>query len=323
MDSNSPLFPLQTINSNVRNAKPFVKWAGGKTQLLPIIKRSLPLKWLQSKDATYIEPFVGSGAVLFWMLGNVPQLKKAVINDINADLINTYQIIADKPHELISILRELEREFHELDTNSSKKKEFFNKHRVLYNSRKETLIYQAALFIFLNRTCFNGLYRVNRNNEFNVPMGAYHKPLICNEENILSVSVALQKVEIVCGDYQTTLDHVTPQSLFYLDPPYKPLTASSRFTAYAKDEFNDEDQIRLRDFCTKLDLFGHYWIMSNSDPRNIDEHDNFFDDLYKRFHVMRVEARRNINSKAEKRGFINELLITNQDFHLQYANKTI
>ncbi|MCC6447541.1 MAG: Dam family site-specific DNA-(adenine-N6)-methyltransferase, partial [Chitinophagaceae bacterium] len=245
---------------------------------------------------TYIEPFVGSGAVLFWMLNNFPNMQKAVINDINEDLINTYKTIASNPKELISILQILQNEFHELDSDDEKKKLYYYSKRERYNTRQEETVGQSALFIFLNRTCFNGLYRVNRKNEYNVPMGSYKRPTICDTDNIFAVSEALQKVEILCGDYENTLNHAEKNSLFYFDPPYKPLSETSSFNSYAKDEFNDDEQIRLRDFCHKLDLLNHQWILSNSDVKGKDINDNFFDDLYANFNIQRVDAKRSINA---------------------------
>jgi DNA adenine methylase len=293
-----------------RIAKPFLKWAGGKTQLINDIEKALPYDISKDKF-TYIEPFVGSGAVLFWMLNNFPKLQKAIINDINEDLINTYKTIASKPKELISILQILQNEFHGLEGQDEEKKEYYYSKRELYNTRKEEQSGQAALFIFLNRTCFNGLYRVNRKNEYNVPMGSYKRPTICDKENILAVSQALQKVEILCGDYEKTLNHADNNTLFYFDPPYKPLSETSSFNSYAKDEFNDTEQIRLRDFCNKLDTLGHTWILSNSDVKGKDINDNFFDDLYSDFKIERVNAKRSINANPEKRGLLKELLITN------------
>ncbi|MEB2330596.1 MAG: DNA adenine methylase [Ignavibacteriaceae bacterium] len=293
-----------------KTAKPFLKWAGGKTQLINDIEKVLP-KDISKNKFTYIEPFVGSGAVLFWMLNNFPKLKKAVINDINEDLINTYKTIASKPKELISILQILQNEFHGLEGQDEAKKEYYYKKRNLFNKRNERQIEQAALFIFLNRTCFNGLYRVNRKNEYNVPIGSYKRPTICDKENILAVSQVLQKVEILCGDYEETLKFADNNTLFYFDPPYKPLSETSSFNSYAKDEFNDTEQIRLRDFCHKLDALNHTWILSNSDVKGKDENDNFFDDLYSDFYIQRVDARRSINANPEKRGSLTELLITN------------
>lgn len=301
-----------------RIAKPFLKWAGGKTQLINDIEKALPNNISKDKF-TYIEPFVGSGAVLFWMLNNFPNLKKAVINDINKDLINTYKTIASKPKELISILQILQNEFHGLEGQDEVKKEYYYSKRELYNKRNEEQSGQAALFIFLNRTCFNGLYRVNRKNEYNVPMGSYKRPTICDKENILAVSQALQNVEILCGDYEETLNFADNNTLFYFDPPYKPLSETSSFNSYAKDEFNDAEQIRLRDFCHKLDALNHTWILSNSDVKGKDENDNFFDDLYSDFNIQRVDARRSINANSEKRGALKELLITNQVSSQEYV----
>ena len=224
-----------------KNAKPFLKWAGGKTQLISEIEKNLP----HSAIDTYVEPFVGSGAVLFWMLNEFSQLKKAVVNDINEDLINTYKTIQSTPKELISVLEILQGEYHFLDNSADKKKEYYYRKRELFNNREQEQITHSALFIFLNRTCFNGLYRVNRKNEFNVPMGSYKKPTICDKSNILSVSEALQKVELLCGDFEQTADYASSNTLFYFDPPYKPLSETSNFNSYAKDEFNDGEQKEL------------------------------------------------------------------------------
>lgn len=301
-----------------RFAKPFLKWAGGKTQLINDIEKALPIN-IKQANFTYIEPFVGSGAILFWMLNNFPKLEKAVINDINEDLINTYKTIASNPKDLISVLEILQNEFHALERNEENKKMYYYQKRELYNSRKESQIGQAALFIFLNRTCFNGLYRVNSKNKYNVPMGRYKMPTICDKENILAVSEALQKVEILCGDFEQTLEHADKNSLFYFDPPYKPLSETSSFNSYAKDEFNDSEQIRLKEFCNKLDILNHTWILSNSDVKGKDENDNFFDDLYSDFNIKRVEAKRSINANSEKRGKLTELLITNQVNNQEYV----
>ncbi len=294
-------------------AKPFLKWAGGKTQLINEIEKSLPYEITKSKF-TYIEPFVGSGAVLFWMLNNFPKLEKAVINDINSDLINVYKTIANRPNELIAILKILQNEFYALEFNPKGKSEYYYQKRELYNKRIEEQSGQAALFIFLNRTCFNGLYRVNSNNLFNVPMGDYKKPIICDEKNIYTVSNVLQKVEILCGDYETTLKKAHKNSFFYFDPPYKPLNETSSFNSYAKDVFNDAEQIRLRNFCNTLEMQGHKWMLSNSDVKGFNPNDNFFDEIYSEFTITRVKARRSINSKSDKRGKLTELLITNYNY---------
>jgi len=293
-----------------KNAKPFLKWAGGKTQLISDIEKAMPRELINSKF-TYIEPFVGSGAILFWMLNNFPKIEKAVINDINEDLINTYKTIASNPKELISNLEILQNEFHNLEGNEDNKKLYYYQKRDLYNTRNTEQSGQAALFIFINRTCFNGLYRVNSKNLYNVPMGGYKKPTICDTQNILAVSNALQKVEILCGDFESTLNSASENTLFYFDPPYKPLSETSSFNTYTKDSFDDAEQIRLKDFCTKLDILNYNWILSNSDLKGKDENDDFFDDLYRDFTISRVDARRSINANPEKRGLLKELLITN------------
>ncbi|PIY10221.1 MAG: modification methylase [Flexibacter sp. CG_4_10_14_3_um_filter_32_15] len=258
-------------------AKPFLKWAGGKTQLIEPIQRFLPKSFTES-NFTYIEPFVGSGAILFWVLNNFPSLKKAVINDVNEDLINVYKTIATQPNELISILKILENEYHFfefMENSEENKKHYYNQKRILYNTRSSEKSTQAALFIFLNRTCFNGLYRVNSKNKFNVPAGRYKKPTICNKDNIFAVHEALKKVEILCGDYEKTLPLANENTFFYLDPPYKPLNKTSNFNSYAKDEFGDEEQIRLYNFCKKLDNLGYNWILSNSDVKGKAENEDF------------------------------------------------
>jgi DNA adenine methylase len=305
------------MKSLSKKAKPFLKWAGGKTQLIEQIKNNLPEIVFKEKF-TYIEPFVGSGAVLFWLLSEFPNMKKAVINDINKELIDTYEVIAQNPHDLISILEILQNEYHELEGNQEDKKQYYYEKRNLFNLRNKGKIEQSALFIFLNRTCFNGLYRVNRKNEFNVPIGSYKKPTICDRENIMAVSDALQKVEIICGDFEQTVEHAGENTLFYFDPPYKPLNQTSSFNSYTKNEFDDKEQIRLRDFCDELAKKGYQWILSNSDVKGKDENNHFFDELYADFHIERVLAKRNINANPEKRGVLSELLITNYNQFKKY-----
>ncbi len=292
-------------------AKPFLKWAGGKTQLIEQIKQQLPVA-VNENEFTFIEPFVGSGAVLFWVLREFPNLKKAIINDINSDLTNTYLTIKNDVDTLIEILSSWENEYHSLTEKAEEKKEYYYQKREAFNKRNSTQTEQSALFIFLNRTCFNGLYRVNRKNGFNVPIGSYKKPQICNQENLLAVSEALQKVEILNGDFSETINYATENTFFYFDPPYKPLSETSSFNSYAKDEFNDSEQIRLKEFCDTLDQEGYQWILSNSDVKGKNPDDDFFDDLFGNYQINRVLAKRSINANPEKRGQLTELLITNQ-----------
>ncbi len=267
-----------------KKAKPFLKWAGGKTQLITDIEKVLPKKFM-NKKFTFVEPFVGSGAILFWILNNFPKVEKAVINDINADLTNVYKIIASNPIELISVLKDFQEEYHSIDLEVDNKREYYAQKRTLFNTRSTDKVTQAALFIFLNRTCFNGLFRVNKSNGFNVPIGSYKKPMICDADNIFAVSEVLQKVEILTGDYQQTLLYAEKPALFYFDPPYKPLSKTSSFNTYSKDEFDDKEQIRLRDFCKTLNTLEHNWILSNSDVKGKDRNDNFFDDIYDEFNI--------------------------------------
>ncbi len=291
-------------------AKPFLKWAGGKTQLLPQIEQQLPQN-IMNKPFTYIEPFVGSGAMLFWLLAHFPNMKKAVINDINEDLINCYRTIKNDVGSLIKLLNIWEEEYHSLSSNTISKKNYYYEKRSLFNSRNSSMLLQSALFIFLNRTCFNGLYRVNRNNEFNVPIGSYKAPQICFANNLRAVSHVLQKVTILCGDYVQTAKYVNKNTFFYFDPPYKPISSTSSFTSYTKFNFNDEEQIRLRNFCKKMDNDGHYWILSNSDPSNADVPCLFLEELYADYDIFKAESYRGIGCIAENRGLCSELIIKN------------
>jgi DNA adenine methylase len=291
-----------------KTAKPFLKWAGGKTQLLCEIDDVIDNRFKQNQF-NYIEPFVGGGAVLFWILQKYPNIKQAVINDINSDLINSYKTIKESVEELIPVLQRYQKEFHSLNKDSKERQEYYYSKRKLFNSRSSDKITQTALFIFLNRTCFNGLYRVNRKNEFNVPIGNYKTPMICDEENLRAVNKILQKVIILNGDFEETLKYAEKNTLFYFDPPYKPLSITSSFNAYSKDSFDDNEQIRLAKFCEKIDILGYQWVLSNSDPD-----DKFFDKLYNKFNIKRVFAKRSINSNPSKRGVLTELLITNNGY---------
>lgn len=290
-------------------AKPFVKWVGGKTQLLEEVKKSLPKNLKDRARVTYVEPFVGGGAVMFWILQEHPNIERAIINDINAELICTYRVVK---HNVISLIEELERlqsEYIPLESNA--RKEYYNIKRETFNSRNISDIETAALFIFLNRTCFNGLYRVNSKGEFNVPHGKYTNPRICDRENLLAASKVLQKVEILCGDFAQTEQYAGPDTIFYFDPPYKPITDTSSFTSYAKDGFNDEEQIRLRDFCTRIASHKAQFVASNSDPKEDNNTETFFDMIYRQFTIKRVSAARMINSNPNGRGAISEIMISN------------
>lgn len=294
------------IKSNKTIAKPFLKWAGGKTQLLSDIESNLP-EDIKTKNYTFIEPFIGGGSVMLWILNKYPNIKNAIINDINKDLTNCYITIKNNVNELINILRKWENEYHKLNI----KKAYYYQKRELFNLRTSNQIIQSALLIFLNKTCFNGLYRVNRKNEFNVPIGSYKSPNICNSANLLLVSKILQNVTILNGDYTETIKYVSKNTLFYLDPPYKPLSDTSNFNSYSKEKFDDEEQIRLKEFCDKIDKEKHKWILSNSDVNGQEIKNDFFDILYSDFNIVRVNAKRSINTNGNKRGKLTELLIKN------------
>ena len=206
-------------------ARPFIKWVGGKTQLLDDIKKILPRDLSRRDEMTYIEPFVGGGAVLFWILQEYPNITRAIINDINAELICTYRVIKHDVENLIFELNRLQNEY--LPLNEVDRKEYFLVQRERFNERDTSEVETAALFIFLNRTCFNGLYRVNSKGKFNVPHGRYANPKICDEETLRADSAVLQRVEILCGDFAQTGKYAHDNVLFYFDPPYRPLTDTS------------------------------------------------------------------------------------------------
>lgn len=292
-----------------KTAKPFIKWVGGKTQLLEEVEKSLPNNLKYRSGITYVEPFVGGGAVLFWILQEYPNIERAIINDINAELICTYRIVKQSVTLLIEELEKIQSEY--LPLNKDARKEYYNAKRKIFNNRNLSELEIAALFIFLNRTCFNGLYRVNSKGEFNVPHGKYANPRICDRENLLAVSKLLQKVEILCGDFAQTEKYASPNTIFYFDPPYKPITETSSFTSYSKDGFNDEEQIRLRDFCTRITEHKAQFIVSNSDPKEANAKETFFDTIYRQFSIKRVSATRMINSNPNGRGAISEIMISN------------
>ena len=288
--------------------KPFVKWAGGKSQLLNEIRAKYP-----KKIDKYCEPFVGGGAVLLDVLANCHP-KEVLINDINAELVNTYMQIKSNVDELITMLSNMQDSFWAKSDADRKfmylaKREQFNDLKV--NGDEQINLEKAALFIFLNKTCFNGLYRVNSKGLFNVPMGAYKNPPICDAENLRLISQLLQNVQIKCGDYSECAEFIDENTFVYIDPPYRPLTATASFTSYSENEFGDKQQIELGKFIDDITALGAKVVASNSDPKNADTGDDFFDDLYSSYSISRVSAKRMINSKASNRGSINELLICN------------
>lgn len=270
---------------------PILKWVGGKRQLLDEI---MPL--VNSKCSTYVEPFVGGGAVFFRL-----QPAKAIINDYNNELINVYLTIRDHPEELIDKLQEH-------DSNNSE--EYFYMMRSKDRDDKYEFlsdIDKAARIIYLNKTCYNGLYRVNSAGQFNTPYGKYKNPNIVNETTIRAISKYLNnpKIQIMQGDYKKVLSKVRKGAFVYLDPPYMPISSSSSFTGYTENGFSYEKQVELKQQCDKLRDRGISFLQSNSDCSEIRE-------LYKDYNVISVQAKRSINSKGDKRGEINEVLIINE-----------
>lgn len=296
-------------------AKPFLKWAGGKGQLLSQLDGHLPDD-LQRQVFTYIEPFVGGGAMLFHMLRRFPNITHAVINDINPHLATAYRVIKEHSNELIHRLSAMEQEYFSR-LGEEPKKEYFLNARDIFNDKELDELERTKYLIFLNRTCFNGLYRVNAKGKFNVPFGRYLHPTICNADTILADSEALNRVDvkILNGDFEQTADEIHEGlNFFYFDPPYRPLNATSSFNSYAKEEFNDDEQIRLRDFCTYLNEQSNMkWMLSNADCSAKNPEDTFFEDIYSNFHIHRVYASRAINANPQKRGKLTELLIKNYE----------
>lgn len=296
---------------NKKTVKPFVKWAGGKGQLLPEIQRYYPFQ--ARKVTRYAEPFVGGGAVLFDILSKY-ELDAVYISDINADLVNAYHVIRDDVEQLVGVLQTMQQKF--LPMNPEERKAYYLKQRERFNRLKqnnaaESSAEKAALLLFLNRTCFNGLFRVNKKGLFNVPMGAYKSPLICDADNLRNVSEKLQSVTIHCGDYHDSEYFIDAETFVYIDPPYRPISATASFTAYSENAFGDEAQQNLAEFVAEIHKKGAMFLVSNSDPTNYDSQDTFFDAMYSSYTIRRVEAARMINSDSKARGKIRELLISN------------
>lgn len=302
----------------VGKMKPFIKWAGGKTELLPVLEEEFPQKIRDSKEIdTYIEPFVGAGAVFIYLSSNY-KFNRIIINDINYKLINVYESIKNNCGELTDDLEMLKQEYLGYEEDEDKK-EMYLRIRDEFNDWKSVnKIKQAANFIFINKTCFNGLYRENKSGGYNVPWGQHKNPSIYDKEQLINMSKILNakdeggndKVIICCGEYKALEKYVDEKSLVYMDPPYRPITKSG-FTSYNKSGFNDDSQVELANFYKKMSDKGAKVMLSNSDPKNYKENDEFFDDLYSKFNIQRVSVSRMINSKGSGRGKVNEILVTN------------
>lgn len=274
--------------------KPFVKWVGGKRQLLKQFRLMdlYPPEKFNIKTGRYFEPFVGGGAVFFDLLP-----EKSFLSDLNSELVTTYNVIKNDVDRLINSLKKYEYE-----------KEFFLKVRSMQPKQLPD-VEIASRFIYLNRTCFNGMYRVNRKGEFNVPFGKYFNPLICDEQNLQRVSKALENVEIKCQDYKNIIEHTKKGDFVYFDPPYYPINKTSSFTTYTKEAFLDKEQIELRDTYLELHKKGCFVMLSNSNTPFINK---IYSEIVKYgIKINEVLAGRSINSKAARRGKITEVLVTN------------
>ena len=309
---------LKKYDESKKCAKPFLKWAGGKSKLISEIEKRFPKDIKESgKIERYFEPFVGGGALFFYLMSNY-DVNESFIYDINSELIVVYKTIQNNPKELIDLLSEIKEEF--IPKEHDGRKEFYLNIRKSFNENlydfdfenySSEFIERAAQIIFMNKTCFNGLFRVNKKGEFNVPFGKYKNPKIFDETNLMNASVALKNTKIINGSFLESEELIDDKSLVYLDPPYRPLSKSSNFTSYSKFDFNDDDQIELSEYYKRISKIGAKAILSNSDPKNTDENDNFFDDLYGDFVIDRVKAPRMINCNGNKRKPVNEILVKN------------
>lgn len=301
------------------DAKPFLKWAGGKHKLLPQISNYLPDAMYQGKITTYVEAFVGGGALFFYLRQRF-DFKESVLIDINPDLILAYRVIRDKREALSQLLKEYHLQYHKF--NMIERSDWFYKIRDNYNNDEryagnetvldENHILRVAMLIALNKTCYNGLYRLNSKGLFNAPYGKYKTASIYDSTNLSACSCALSGVTLITGDYSRARSYLTDKTFVYFDPPYKPVTNTSSFTSYAGNTFGDQQQRELAKFFEQdVTESGAYAMLSNSDPLFFDEQNDFFECQYHKSNINRVMAARAINSKAEKRGKIPELLITN------------
>lgn len=296
-------------------AKPFLKWAGGKTQLLEQFEAFLPKDFEQRDNVTYIEPFVGGGAMLFYMLQRFQNIGNVIINDINRNLTDAYINVKYNAEKLVDELKHIENEYLRINDYDKQKSYYLDK-RSRFNDENLDSIERSALMIFLNRTCFNGLYRENSKGKFNVPFGKYVNPTICNEDVIYFDSELLNRfdVRIINGDFLETEKVVDSMedTFIYFDPPYRPLNATSSFNSYVKEEFGDRRQIDLSELCKRLSTCEKVnWMLSNADCSAKNPDDTFFEKLYSGFHIHQVYASRSVNANGNKRGKLTELLISN------------
>lgn len=294
-------------------AKPFVKWAGGKGSLVKLLSAHLPADFCDKENVTYIEPFVGGGAMLFYILTHFSNIHRVIINDVNADLILCYQLIKNNPQILIKYLKRIENEYIQLQT-VNEKSSYYYRMRDKYNNEIPNVEERAACFIFLNKTCFNGLYRVNASGKFNVPFGKYKKPTICDDVLIMLDHELLKNVEIYTGNYNVILKYLgSGYNYVYIDPPYRPLSGTAYFKEYSHNVFDDKEQEKLKVFCDELTAKGCQIMQSNSNSMECGE--SYFAQLYKEYYIDHIQAHRYINAHVGKREKETELLIMNYNYN--------
>ncbi len=297
-------------------AKPILKWAGGKSRLLDVLSQSFPPELANGRLRTYVEPFIGSGAVFFHIAQHF-DLEAYFISDINPELIVAYTTLQRGAEATIAILDEWQQAYWRLA--ESERRDRFHQVRADFNRDRAQLptefdaswIERTAQLIFLNRTCFNGLFRVNTRGDFNAPFGRYKRPTICHADNLRAAAQVLQRAQIYSGDFTVCQAFVDERSFVYFDPPYRPISKTANFNAYSHQAFDDGEQLRLRDFFHALDRRGAKLLLSNSDPQNEDAGDRFFDNAYADYRIERIPASRCINSNLQKRGPVSEILVTN------------
>jgi DNA adenine methylase len=309
---------MNSSKKEFKGPRPFLKWAGGKTQLLGELENRIPLIMKDEKTIErYVEPFVGGGAMFFFLKTRF-QVRESFLLDINPELVMAYQVLQRDHRELVDQLRYMEDE-HLQKSEEQRNKNYYHI-RARYNHQMHSMDYRnygdgwikrTAYLIFLNKTCFNGLFRLNSKGEFNVPFGSYKNPNICDEANLKLVHQALQNTTLLCADFSRAQNFIQKKTLVYMDPPYRPLNRTSHFTSYSRQGFNEEDQKKLASFYWEMDSQGAYLMLSNSDPKNEDPEDEFFDELYEGYNIERVTAKRSINSNASRRGEIREIIVRN------------
>jgi DNA adenine methylase len=300
-------------------AKPFLKWAGGKSQLIQQFERFFPGELKDGKIRRYFEPFVGGGAVFFYLMSKYGQnIEFKYISDINEELILVYRVVQSDVEKLITRLKRLQSSY--LKRDEEGRKDYFHQVRDDFNKNHNGFdfdnpspawIERAAQIIFMNKTCFNGLFRVNRSGHFNVPFGRYKRPKILDEENLRKASELLKGAIIKRADFAGFKRRVTPRSFVYFDPPYRPISATANFTSYSSFTFDETQQKRLASLFKQLHVKSALVMLSNSDPKNHNPNDDFFETEYSAFTIERVDAYRMINCNASKRGQIKELVIRN------------